>query len=310
MDQSITLRDVTLREYGQNVKAAGLAAFDTKARLWLARALIAAGFHCFEVASTASPRVAPAMDDGQLRPFLEALGRPDQTELITLVPPTKASFRRFLDLGLGSDGLGHTMGVFLSAMDEHNLANLRCTVGESLAQLRVIVPLARRQGVPVVGYVSAAFGFVPRAGAAPVRVPHQRIAELVGELADLDVSSVTLSDLQGVADPAETEAILGEVIAGSRPSPLPIGYHPHHLDPSAALDNVEAAARAGVRLFDASLGAVGGCVTGAPGNAPTEGVAARLESLGFTTGLDPKALVEFARQVDQRIYRPVSIAAS
>ena len=241
------------------------------------------------------------MADDQLEPFLTALGNPEGVELITLVPPSERSFQRFLDLGLVA--LGHTMGVFLSAMDEHNLENLRCTVEESLSVLRELVPAARGEGVEVVGYVSAAFGFRPRGAERDLSVSPQRVTELVRELADLGAKSVTLSDLQGLAGPAETQNLLGEVISAST---VPIGYHPHNLTPEAGLANVEAAASVGVRLFDASLGAVGGCVTGAPGNAPTEGVAAVLAGLGLETGLEVHRLDSLASEIESKVYGPVA----
>jgi len=300
----VTVRDVTLREFGQNVPASAVDELWTERRLWLARELLQAGFRTIEVASTASPVVAPAMAAERLRPFLDALGSPAGIELITLVPSSRG-YRRFTELGLGPDGLAHTMGVFLSAMDAHNLANLRCTVDESLEALSTFVSEARREGVQVVGYVSAAFGFLPGRSAEVVGADLERVAELIARLADLGASTVTLSDLQGLAGPTETEDRLGELINGRLASPVPLGYHPHHVDPDRALENVRAAAAAGVRLFDASLGAVGGCVTGAPGNAPTEGVVATLESVGLRTGLDAKALVALSRETSRRVFEPV-----
>jgi hydroxymethylglutaryl-CoA lyase len=273
----------------------------------MARGLIAAGFRSIEVASTASPRVAPAMADDQVGPFLADLGRPEGVELVTLVPPSPSCYRRFIDLGLGPQELGHTMGVFLSAMDEHNVANLRSTVAESLSAIRSIVPRAIRSGTRVIGTASAAFGFLPHGSARPVKVTPRRVRELALALVELGASSVTLSDLQGLASPEETEDMLGEVVSGSEPSPVPIGYHPHHRSVDAALANVEAAARAGVALFDGSLGAVGGCVTGAPGNAPTEGIVERLEHIGISTGLEWTKLASLAAVFGREVYGPLSV---
>jgi hydroxymethylglutaryl-CoA lyase len=299
------VRDVTLREFGQNVPARAVDAFSLERRLWLARALIEAGFGSIEVVSTASAKVAPAMAIERVRPLVEALGKPAGVELITLVPGTPG-YGRFVELGLGPEGLGHTMGVFVSAMDEHNLANLRSTVDETLADLAAFVPAAAARGTRVVGYVSAAFGFLPHPGGPVVRVSPERVSALVGRLVDLGVGSVTLSDLQGLAGPDETAALLSEIVAGA--GRTPIGYHPHHLSTDAALDNVAAAVGAGVALVDASLGAVGGCVTGAPGNAPTEGVVARLAALGHETGLDPAGVAGLARRVEVEVFRPVAAA--
>ena len=60
-------------------------------------------------------------------------------------------------------------------------------------------------------------------------------------------------------------------------------------------------ARAGARLFDSSLGGVGGCpfVPDAPGNVPTEVVAPALATAGYDTGLDPAAIQGCAVRVHQ-----------
>jgi hydroxymethylglutaryl-CoA lyase len=300
------VRDVTLREFGQNVPASALAAF-LPHRQWLAERLITAGMRVLEVASTASPKVAPAMATAHLRPFLESLGHPAGVELITLVPNSKG-YRRFRELGLGPEGLGHQMGLFLSAVNEHNVANLGRTTAESMADLRQFVPAARREGIAVQGYLSAAFGYEPPGAQESLKPTTGELVELIEQFGELGVASVTLSDLQGLATTTETAATLNELLHGAHPAPLPLGYHPHHRSPARALDNLVAAAEVGICHFDASLGAVGGCVTGAPGNAPTEGTVARLRQAGWPLPLDAERLDDLARQVNERVYRPVAEA--
>jgi hydroxymethylglutaryl-CoA lyase len=64
-----------------------------------------------------------------------------------------------------------------------------------------------------------------------------------------------------------------------------------------ALANIDVALEAGVRVFDASAGGLGGCpyAPGAAGNVATEAVAAHLEAAGYATGLDRAALAHAAR---------------
>jgi hydroxymethylglutaryl-CoA lyase len=63
-----------------------------------------------------------------------------------------------------------------------------------------------------------------------------------------------------------------------------------------ALDNIEASLARGLRVFDASVGGLGGCpyAPGSKGNVATEAVAARLAGLGYETGLEPEILAEAA----------------
>lgn len=265
--------------------ADGLVRFTAGERARLALALRDAGFRRLEVLSCVHPRVAPAMARDQLDAVLETLGRPPDLEVVTLVP-NERGYDTFSELRLGPGGYGHTVGVFHSAMDAHNLANVGRSVADTVAMIERVARRAALEGVRMTAYVSAAFGFVDEGGGRhPVSL--SILEDQVRRHFDLGVAMVTLSDLQGLADPDQTARIWDAVLelqGGAYASQL--GYHPHHTDPGRAVDLVEAAFRAGVRCFDASLSAAGGCVTGAPGNAPTEGVLARLEALGADTGID------------------------
>jgi hydroxymethylglutaryl-CoA lyase len=62
--------------------------------------------------------------------------------------------------------------------------------------------------------------------------------------------------------------------------------------------NVLAAYRAGVRVFDASFGGLGGCpfAPGATGNVATEDVVWTLDQMGIATGIDLSKLLPIAEQ--------------
>ena len=59
-----------------------------------------------------------------------------------------------------------------------------------------------------------------------------------------------------------------------------------------ALDNIEVALGFGLRVFDASVGGLGGCpfAPGAAGNVATEAVVDRLAAQGYESGIDRAAL--------------------
>ncbi len=303
---SIVLRDVTLRELGQNVPREGLVHFMPDVRLWLARELVDCGFAAIEVASCASPKIAPAMHPDHLLPFLHALGHPASTTLVTLVPSARSA-ERFFDLGLGPDGLRHAMGVFVSAVEAHNLANTRRTIERTLAELAAILPTAQLLRVQVAGYVSGSWGWVSAAGVEPLRPDPAAVLALADRLIDLGAASVTLTDMQGLADPAETRVMVERLAAHLAGRAVPVGYHPHHVATEPVLRNIEAALVGGATIVDSSLCATGGCVTGAPGNAPTEVVADRLEAMGVETGLDLAALHRLAAEACARIFAPLGL---
>ena len=83
-----------------------------------------------------------------------------------------------------------------------------------------------------------------------------------------------------------------------------------------ALVNVQAGYEAGVRIFDASLGGLGGCpyAPGAAGNVATEDVVDLFEGAGISTGVDLDRLVDttgwlesdvLERRLPGRVYRAV-----
>jgi isopropylmalate/homocitrate/citramalate synthase len=288
----VLVTDVTLREHGQNVPTAQLTRFTPSSRAELALALRDAGFVRIEVLSCVSPGVAPAMALEQLAAVVRAMGRLDGVEVVTLVPNLRG-YESFRQLGLGDGGLRHTVGLFHSAVEQHNIANLGVPIHKTVAGMHEVARRALNDGTPVSAYVAAAFGY--REAGQIFQTSHRELADHVRRCFDMGAGLVTLSDLQGLADEQETRRLWERVLdldGGAYASRL--GYHAHHTEPQRAVDLVEAAFRAGVRCFDTSLLATGGCVTGAPGNAPTEGVLQRLHRLHAQTGVDSQAVAALA----------------
>jgi hydroxymethylglutaryl-CoA lyase len=174
-------------------------------------------------------------------------------------------------------------------VEAHNIANLGVSIEEAVRGIHEVTRRALADGTPVSAYVAAAFGY--REGGQIYRASHDELADHVRRCFDMGARLVTLSDLQGLADEQETRRVWERILdldGGVYASRL--GYHAHHVEPARAVDLVEAAFHAGVRCFDTSLLSTGGCVTGAPGNAPTEGVLQRLHQLHAQTGIDSQAV--------------------
>jgi hydroxymethylglutaryl-CoA lyase len=75
-----------------------------------------------------------------------------------------------------------------------------------------------------------------------------------------------------------------------------------------AIANTKVAYDLGIRRFDASLGGTGGCVTGAPGNQPTEALVLALDQWGAKTGIDEKAVSALAAQVQKELYAKIPLS--
>jgi len=304
---NVIITDVTLREYGQNIPAAYLHIFTPQIRIKIVFGLIEAGFTEIEILSCVHPKVAPAMNDGAIKEIAKGIGKIEGVHLITLVP-NKAGYEHFLSAGLGPDGYDHTMAIFFSAVEAHNLANLGRPIGETVKEYKGILKDAASRGIRTAGYISAALGYLAPKNHAVIRPPIDQVSEYIDLLFGLGVSAVTLSDLQGVANQQQTQEFFDALLNRRKGRDTEkIGYHPHHLDGVRAIANSRIAYDLGIRRFDASLGGTGGCVTGAPGNQPTEGLIRYFHSLGIETGIDEQKVVSLAHEMHEELYSKVSL---
>lgn len=308
--EKAVITDVTLREFGQNVPGDCLHIFTPQIRIKIASALINLGFQSIEVFSCVHPKVAPAMHEEALRKISADLGRMDRVHIITLVP-NLTGYKSFLRIGLGPDGLNHTLGTFFSAVEAHNLANLGRTIEETLAEYRTILEDAASRHIRMVAYISAAFGYLDPESGAVIRPDPHEITQWINLLFDLGARTVTLSDVQGVAGKDETARTLETILDLRKGKDRDrIGYHPHHVSGAQALANSRVAFDLGIRRFDASLGGTGGCITGAPGNQPTEGLIRFFNRSGIKTGIDEEGVAALAERVRRDLFERIPLSRS
>jgi hydroxymethylglutaryl-CoA lyase len=301
------ITDVTLREYGQNVPARFLHIFTPEIRHEIALRLIKAGFTNIEILSCVNPRIAPAMNKDALQKIAQKLGRIDGVRLTTLVP-NRAGYKTFLDLNLGPDGYDHAMGIFFSAVEAHNLANLGRPIQDTLEEYRIILKDASSRGIRITAYISAAFGYLDPKGGELLIPDIAALNEYIDLLLGFGSELVTLSDLQGVASEDATAEVLEGILEGRKGRDIgSLGYHPHHVSGEKAIANSRAAYKIGIRRFDSSLGGTGGCLTGAPGNQPTEGLIRLLHSLGANTGINEGEVLSLAELVQRELYKNISL---
>jgi hydroxymethylglutaryl-CoA lyase len=138
-------------------------------------------------------------------------------------------------------------------------------------------------------YVSTVYG-CPYEG----DVDPERSVQLVGQLRDMGVYQVSLGDTIGVANPAQTEDVLGRVLAKHPAESIAVHFHDTQ---GTALANCLVSMQMGITTIDASAGGLGGCpyAPGASGNLATEDVVAMLHSMGVKTGIDLDKLTEASR---------------
>jgi len=172
------------------------------------------------------------------------------------------------------------VAVFISASEGFSKANINCTIAESIERLSPVIGAAINDGLAVRGYVSCAIECPYDGPTAP-----QAVADVTEQLFSLGCHEVSLGDTIGRGTPDKVAAMLDAVLAIAPAHSLAGHYHDTG---GRALDNIRVSLEKGLRVFDASVGGLGGCpfAPGAKGNVDTVAVAELLHGLGFETGLD------------------------
>jgi hydroxymethylglutaryl-CoA lyase len=273
-------------------------AVPTPAKLALIGRLAASGLSRIEVTSFVSPRWIPQLaDSDQLAAELPSVPGVTYSALV----PNLKGYQRF-----GQAGSIKVAACFISASESHNRKNLNSSVAEQLGRIRPLAERCREDRVPLRAYVSTVCG-CPYEGA----VSKSAVVALARELLALGVVEVSLGDTIGVGHPGQVRELVAAV---SDEVPLAqVALHMHDTY-GRALANVQAGFQAGVRVFDSSLGGLGGCpyAPGASGNLASEDLVDLFKCAGVETGVDLDALVDAAawlegevllRPLPGRVYR-------
>lgn len=243
------------------------------------------GLPYIEVTSFVHPRWIPQLADAE--DLLSKIERKDGTRYGALVPNMR---------GLGravATGL-EEVTVFVSASETHNRKNLNRSIDESLDNIAAV--LARLpEGTRARGNVSMVFG-CPNEG--PIAVGD--VLRICHQLRSLGVEELSLCDTIGFANPRDVRdrmAVIRHEIPTDR-----IALHFHDTQ-GAALANVLAGLDAGVRIFDSSIGGLGGCpyAPGAAGNVATEDLVLMLSGMGIETGVDLDRLMHAASFIEDHL---------
>lgn len=275
MADTVEIFEVGPRDGLQNEKRL----IPTAEKVALVDLLSQAGFRRIEVASFVSPRWVPQMADSA--EVLARIHRMPGVRYAALAP----NMRGYDDARAAR---ADEVAVFASASEGFSKANLNCTVAESIERFLPILEAAKADGLPVRGYISCVTD-------CPFDGPTDpgAVAALTGRLADLGCYEISLGDTLGRATPEKITAMLRAVL-GAVPAERLAGHF--HDTGGRACDNIEASLGLGLRVFDAAVGGLGGCpyAPGAAGNVATEAALARIERLGFVTGLDRKVIAKAA----------------
>ena len=278
---NVTLCDVGPRDGLQNEPDV----LEPSARAALVNRLAEAGLPRVEAVSFVRDERVPQMAGAEA--VVAGIERRDGTEYSGLVL-NERGWERFRDTSLDR------VNVTLGATESFNERNGNATLEEAARRVEQILAAADR---PATVTISVAFG-CPFEG----RVDAGRVAELASRLAG--AGELVLADTIGVATPSAVRRLVELV--------RPAGLHLHNTR-NTGYANAAAGLEAGVTLFDASVGGLGGCpyAPRATGNVATEDLVYLLEHEGAETGVDLDALIHtsewlagvLGRKLEGYVYR-------
>jgi len=247
--------------------------------------LSACGFEKIEVTSFVRADWVPQMADGA--EVMAGVTRKPGT-LYTVLTPNLRGYQA------ACAARADEVAVFASASEGFSRHNINCSIAESLERFVPLVEQARRDGVPVRGYISCVVDCPYDGPTSPAGV-----ADVAEKLLNLGCYEISLGDTIGTGTPERIKAMLDAVL--ERVPVASLAGHFHDTN-GRAVDNVTVSLEKGLRVFDAAAGGLGGCpyAPGAEGNVATGRTVDHLHALGFETRINRSLLAEaeaFARRL-------------
>lgn len=278
------MSDVQIVEVGPRDGLQSVEAFvPTDDKIRLIRLLYEAGIRRAEVTSFVNARAVPQLADAA--EIVAVAAEIPDFDAQVLVPTA-----RYCATAIEA-GAAH-LAFVLSVTESHNRGNVKRSPAESVDEYAAIMAMAGPD-TPFRLNVATAFD-CPYEGI----VPQDSVIRLLEALIPIAPHvEVALCDTTGKATPGHVADLFGMVQARF-PGIAAWAFHGHDTYGMGAA-NALAAYNAGVRIFDAAVGGLGGCpfAPGATGNVATEDLVWMFDGMGLSSGIDLGRLLDAARMV-------------
>jgi hydroxymethylglutaryl-CoA lyase len=290
----VTLVEVGLRDGLQNESIS----LSLAVRLKMAQSLSDAGLRRIEIGSFVSPKWVPSMEMSEELTQLVFQKQRDgeissDTEFSALVPNEKGMEKAVL-CGVKE------ISLFAACTESFSYKNINCTMEESFKRFKVVSQIAKRNGIKIRGYLSVCFA-CPFEG----KVNYHSVKDNVKRFIELGAFEVSIGDTVGAATAGDIEDLYSVLLKENSASMFAGHYHDTR---GQALANILKSYQMGVRIFDSSIGGLGGCPysPGATGNVATEDVVYLMDGLKVETGVNLRKLIATSENLSQHMNRKLS----
>ncbi len=280
--QNVYMREVGIRDGLQSLATI----MPAEQKVEWCRDAVAAGIGEIEVTSFVPPKLLPQFADA--RYVAEEALRIDGLTVAVLVPNLRGAVNA-AEVGV------NRINCVVSVSEGHNLSNLNRTRAAAIEEFGKIAAEIKTRDEPrptVVAGMANCFGC-----SIDGPVSHDEVRKVAAQLLELGAEEFLIADTVGYGNPVDVGRLFA-LLRQDLGKEIRIGAHFHDTR-GTGLANVCAALEAGIIHFDASLGGLGGCpfAPGATGNIVMEDAVYMLESMGFRTGIDLKALLDLRRKI-------------
>lgn len=274
--KNVKIVEVGLRDGLQNESSK----LSVEQRYDLYEKLVQAGHKNIEIGAFVSPKWVPQMAvTAELSALILSDRKNKKINLPVLVPNVEGMLKA-IDAGLTE------VALFAACSESFSQKNINCSIAESFKRFEPVMELAREHKIKVRGYLSTCFA-CPFEG----KISEAKVVSIAKKMAKLGVYEISVGDTIGVATPEQVKSLFNKL-----KKVIPVAKLAGHFHDTrgTALANILAAYEVGVRIFDSSIGGLGGCpyAPGAAGNVATEDVVYMFDGMKVKTGLSLNKLIE------------------
>jgi len=263
--------------------------FSVEEKLHFIAAIAAAGVHRIQVGSFVHPKWVPQMANTDA---VFAALTPIPGVVFSALILNMAGLERALAARV------QHLSISVSASETHSRKNTNKSVDEALEGITPTLEKALAAGIGVRAGIQSALGCGFEGRIDPAQV--LRIARIYS---DIGVHEINIADTAGLSNPVRTYELCSRVREAIDPK-IRLSLHLHDTR-GLGLANMVAGLQAGVAIFDAAVGGLGGCpfIPSATGNIATEDAVHALEEMGVKTGIDWRKLKAVALELEALLGR-------
>ena len=263
--------------------------FSVEQKLDLITDIVAAGVRRVQVGSFVHPRWVPQManTDAVFAALAPVAGVTYTALILNMAGLERALAARVKHLSIS-----------VSASETHSQKNTNKSVADALAGIQPTIERALGEGIAVRAGIQSALGC-----GFEGRIPLEQVLKIARIYNDLGVGEINIADTAGLSNPKWTYEVCARVREAVRPD-VRLSLHLHDTR-GLGIANMVAGLQAGVTVFDAAVGGLGGCpfIPAASGNIATEDAVFALEEMGVATGIDWRRLTGVTHKLETLLGR-------